>query len=91
MNNRVGVATFSGFTTAALGTQDFTITNSTVTATSCMLVTISALDASGNHAVIGKRGVTQVAGSFVVHMVNNSAVGALGAGDNVLISWFVMS
>jgi hypothetical protein len=90
MNNRVGVATFTGFTTASAATQDFTITNSTVLATSGILCVVSNLNASTNNAQMGLLGVTVAAGSFIVHTKNNGA-SALGAGDNVLITFWVIS
>lgn len=90
VNNRVGVVTFTGFTTAAAGTQDFTITNSTVLTSSGIHVTVANLNASTNGAQMSLVGVTQAAGSFVVHTKNNGG-GALGAGDNVLITFWVIS
>jgi len=90
MNNRVGVATFTGFTTASAATADFTITNSTVLTTSGILVTVANLNASTNGAEMTLIGVTQAAGSFIVHLKNNGG-GSLGAGDNVLITFWVIS
>jgi len=90
MNNRVGTATFTGFTTASAGTQAYTITNSTVLATSGIYCTVTNLNASTNGAQIGIQGITQAAGSFIVNTKNNGA-GALGAGDNVLITFWVIS
>jgi hypothetical protein len=90
MNNRVGVATFTGFTTASAGTQAFTITNSTVLTTSGVQVMVSNLNASGNGAQMGIQGITQAAGSIVVNTKNNGG-GALGAGDNVLITFWIIS
>ena len=90
MNNRVGCATFTGFSTAAGGTQAFTISNTTVLTTSCVLVTVSNLNGSGNGAQMGVQGVTQAANSIIVNTKNNGA-GALGAGDNVLINFWILS
>lgn len=90
INDRFGVATFTGFTTASAGTQDFTISNSTVLATSAVNLSIANLNASTNAAVMTIIGVTQAAGSLVVHTKNNGA-GALGTGDNVLITFWVYS
>ena len=87
MNNRVGVATFTGFTTAAAGTQDFTITNSTILATSGVFVSVAALS-SGNASAMTITGITQAAGSIIVHTTNNGA-GALD--NNVIISFWVIS
>lgn len=89
-NTNVGVVTFTGFTTAAAGTQDFTITNSEVAATSGLFVNVANLNASTNGAEMSLAGVTQAAGSFIVH-TENTGSGALGAGDNVLISFWVIS
>lgn len=90
INNRVGVATFTGFTTAAAGTQDFTIANNTVLATSGVMVHVANLNASTNGAQMSLVGVTQAASSLIVHTKNNGG-GALGAGDNVLITFWVIS
>lgn len=90
MNNRVGCATFTGFTTAAAGLQGFTITNSNVLTTSCVLVTVANLNASTNGAEMSLLGVTQAAGSIIVNCKNNGG-GALGAGDNVLINFWILS
>jgi hypothetical protein len=89
-NVRLGCATFTGFTTASSGTQAFTITNSNVLTTSAVQVTVTNLNASTNGAQMGIAGVTQAAGSLIVHTINNGS-GALGTGDNVLINFWVMS
>jgi len=90
MNNRVGVATFTGFSTAAAGTQAFTVSNSTVLTTSGIIVTVQNLNASTNNAQMSLVGITQSAGQFIVNTKNNGS-GALGAGDNVLITFWVIS
>jgi len=90
LNSRVGCVTFTGFSTAAAGVQALTITNNKVTATSCMLVQVTNLDASGNHAKMTMTAVRQAVGSFIVDTTNNGA-GALGAGDNVLVSFWILS
>jgi hypothetical protein len=90
MNNRVGCATFTGFTTASGSSQSFTITNSNVLTTSCVLVTVANLNASTNGAQMSLVGVTQAAGSIVVNTKNNGS-GALGTGDNVLINFWILS
>lgn len=91
INNRVGVATFTGFTTAnAGGTQNYTINNSTILTTSGIFLTVTSLNPSTNGAQIEIIGTTQAAGSLIVHTANNGA-GALGAGDNVLITFWVIS
>ena len=90
LNDRFGVATYTGFTTASTAKQAFTLVNSNVTTTSAIMVTVSNLNASGNAALMGIQGITQAAGSIVVSTINNGA-GALGAGDNVLISFWIYS
>ena len=89
-NFRVITATFTGFTTAAAASQDFTIVSSDILATSGMFVQVANLNASTNGAIMTLDGVTQAAGQIVVSTTNNGA-GALGAGDNVLISVWVIS
>lgn len=90
INTRVGVATFTGFTTAAAATEIFDITCSKIAATSGVLVTACNLNTSGNNAAMGVVGVSVLAGSMLVYVKNNGG-GALGAGDNVLISFWVIS
>lgn len=63
-------ATFTGFTTAAAGTQAFTITSSKILATSGIFVTVCNSSA-GNDAQMTLTGVTQAVGSIVVHTTNN--------------------
>ena len=89
-NSRLESITFTGFATAGTGTQDFTITNSTVLTTSCIMVNVTNLNASGNGAIMQVLGTTQAAGSLIVHTKNVSAF-ALGAGDDVIINIWVMS
>ncbi len=90
LNSNLLNTTWTGFTTASAGTQDFTIVSSKILTTSCILVTIANLNASGNDARMGYLGITQSAGQIIVHTKNNGA-GALGAGDNVLINVWVLS
>lgn len=90
MNNRLGRAIFTGFTTAAAGVQAFTISNTNVTTTSGIFVTVSNLNASTNNAQMSLVGVTVAANSIIVNTKNNGP-GALGAGDNVLISFWIIS
>jgi hypothetical protein len=58
--------------------------------TSGIMVSIANLNASTNAAVMSIVGVTQSAGQIVVHTKNNGA-GALGAGDNVIITAWIIS
>ena len=89
-NFNVLVTTFTGFTTAMGASQDFTITSSEILATSGIFVQVTNLDASTNGALMTMDGVTQAAGSIVVSTTNNGA-GALGAGDNVIITVWIIS
>lgn len=82
----VGVATFTGFTTASAGTQTFTITNSTVATTSALFVTVSNLGA--NDAQMTVQRVKQLAGSFEVYTKNN---GAAALNGNVMICFWVFN
>lgn len=63
-------ATFTGFTTAAAGTQAFTITSSMILATSGIFVTVCNASA-GNDAKMTLTSVTQAVGSIVVNTTNN--------------------
>lgn len=85
INARVGKATFTGFTTAAAATQVFTITNSIVTATSGILVTVH--NAGANDAQMTIQRVNAGAGSFVVTTKNN---GAAALNGNVVITFWVI-
>lgn len=90
VNERIIVSTFTGFTTAAAASQDFTINSSLITTSSGTFVQVTNLNASTNDAVMTLDGVTQAAGSLVVHTTNNGA-DALGAGDSILISVWIIS
>ena len=90
-NTRVIHATFTGFTTADAGAaQAYTIASSEILTTSAVQVTVTNLNASGNGAFLTITGIIQAAGSIIVNTANNGA-GALGAGDNVLISVWVLN
>jgi hypothetical protein len=86
----VGVATFTGFTTAMGASETFDISNSRVTTTSGLIVSAVNLNASGNGGQIAVTGTLQGAGAFVVTITNNG-VGDLGAGDDILISFWVLA
>lgn len=90
LNSRVLCTTWTGFTTASAGTQDFTLVSNKILTTSCIMVTVTNLNASTNDARMGYVGITQSAGQVIVHTKNNGA-GALGAGDNVLINAWILS
>lgn len=78
LNTRVGSITSEALTTAALGTETLTITNSEVTANSIVLVVPTAY--TGTLATDGIPVITKVtasAGSFVVLITNVHAANAL--------------
>lgn len=76
INANVGVATFTGFTTAAAASQTFTITNSVVSATSAILVTVDNIGANDAQMTITR--VKPGAGSFDVVVKNNGAAALNG-------------
>ncbi len=82
----VGSATFTGFTTAAAGTQDFTITNALVTTSSQILCTVC--NEGANDAQMNIRRITRAAGSFVVKVVND---GAAALNGNLTITFMVLN
>ena len=86
LNVNAGMATFTGFTTASAASQDFTITNSLVSATSSILVSISNEGANDAQMTITR--VKRGAGSFVVTAKNN---GAAALNGNVSVTFFVLS
>lgn len=91
LNARVGVITCTGFTTAnAGGVQLITLTDNRVLTTSFVQVCASNLNTSGNGALISILGVKQSANTLAITFVNNGAA-ALGAGDNVLLSFTINS
>jgi hypothetical protein len=89
-NNRMVVATFTGYTTAGAATQNFTINDSNILTTSGLLVNIATLNTSGNGATLEITGIIQAAGSIIVETVNPTGA-ALGLGDNVIITVWVVS
>lgn len=89
-NFRVLRTIFTGFTTASAASQAFTINSTAILTTSGIFVTVANLNASTNNARMVIDGITQAAGSIVVTAKNNGA-GALGAGDNVIITVFIIS
>lgn len=86
LNVKQGVATFTGFTTAAAASQVFTITNALVAATSGILV--SAGNTGANDAQMTVQRVTPGAGSFTVTVKNN---GAAALNGNVIISFWALN
>lgn len=81
---------FTGFTTAQAASQSWTITSNKILVTSGIFVTVASLNASGNGAFMTINGVRQAAGSIVISTTNNGA-GALGGGDNVLVTVWIVS
>jgi filamentous hemagglutinin len=90
LNTRVGSVTFTGFTTAASASQQFTINNLLVTTTSALFVTVAHLNASTNGALLVVTDVTQNTGHILV-TIQNLGTNPLGAGDNVLLNFWVLS
>lgn len=90
LNAFVGVATYTGLTTAMGASATLTLTNDKILATTGTLVSVANLNASTNGAFLTIDGITQAVGSIVVSYTNNGA-GALGAGDNVLLSFMVLN
>ncbi len=83
INANVGVATFTGQTTGAGVQATFTITNSTVAATSGIFVTVT--NVGGNDARMTMERVFPAAGSFEVMTQNN---GAAALNGDVLINFW---
>jgi len=85
VNKNVGAATFTGFTTASSGTQTFTITNSLVSATSQLFVSIA--NEGANDARMQIQRVKRLAGTFEVYTVN---AGAAALNGNLTITWWLI-
>lgn len=90
LNAQAGVVTFTGRTTAMGANQTVVITNSFITAGSPILASIYNLNASANGAGVTIRYSIVANGSLTVNYINNGA-GALGAGDNVILTFQVLS
>lgn len=89
-NARVGRVIFTGFTTASAASQTFTITNSTVAATSGVFVTVAHVrNVNANiRLTLEDVEVAAAGGSFLVKVTNN---GADALDGNVIITWWVLS
>jgi len=85
INTNVFAATYTGFTTAAAASQVFTITNSLISTTSQVLITVSNL--GSNDAQMTMTRVKQAAGSVAVTCTNN---GAAALNGNVVITGWVI-
>ena len=86
INANNGYATFTGLTTAAGASQEFTITNSLCTSTSAIICTMANLGAND-----GQMGITRVfpdTGSFVVTGEN---FGAAAVNGNITITFWILS
>jgi hypothetical protein len=81
---------FTGFTTAANADQVFTLNSTALLATSGVLVQVTNLNASGNAALMTQVNVTQIAGTLEI-LTHNSGAGALGAGDHVIITAWILN
>ena len=86
LNTNVGSVTFTGFTTAAAGSQEFTITNSTAGATSAIFATIN--NEGANDAQCHVTRIKRAAGSFVVTMTNS---GAAALNGDVTVNYWVIN
>jgi len=86
LNAKIGSSTHTGVTTAAAAQETFTITNSEVSETSAMIVTVTNIGAADARMSLER--VKQAAGSFTVDTQNN---GAAQLNGNVVISWIVLS
>lgn len=91
VNSRVILATYTGYTTAdSGGIQELYVASSEITTTSACHVTVTTLNASGHDAFMTITGIIQAAGMLTISLANNGA-GALGTGDNILITVWVLS
>jgi hypothetical protein len=86
INSRVGSIIFTGFTTAAAASQTWTVTNSLVTTSSAIFVSVSNLGA--NDAQMTVQRVFPAAGSFTVVTKNN---GAAALNGNVIVNFWVIN
>lgn len=86
ITGRVGVATFTGQTTAAAGSITFTITNTFVTATSAVFVSISTL--GSNIAALTVTRILPAANTLTVTAVNN---GSAAINGNVILTFWVIA
>lgn len=86
INKRVGQATYTGFTTASTANQIFTITNSFVTATSAILLTVS--NGGANDARMEMQQLLPSANTIEVVTINN---GTQALNGNVTIAFWVLN
>lgn len=86
LNVNVGAATFTGFTTASAASQVFTITNSIITTSSKIFVTVC--NEGANDAQMTVMRVKRLAGSMEVTCTNN---GAAALNGNVTVNFWVIA
>jgi hypothetical protein len=86
LNKRVGVATFTGLTTAAAASEALAITNSFVTAGSAIFVSCSNLGVNDAQMTVTR--VKPEAGAFTVTVTNN---GAAALDGDIIISFWVIN
>lgn len=85
INANIGIGIFTGLTTAAGASQDFTITNSLVSATSGIIYSIA--NKGDNDAQMQVTRMVPGAGSFVLSVTNQ---GAAALNGDVIISFIVL-
>ena len=83
-NHNLITATFTGFSTASMGTQAFTIVSSKILATSGIFVTVTCPTTG---AALTVTGVQQLFGSIVVNTTNNC--GSAVADNVIVIAWII--
>lgn len=88
-NAYVGTIVLTGQTIASSATQAITITNTYVTASNSIQLSVSNLNVSTNGAYLTILGTVQSVGSLVVHVQNNSGA-ALAATDSIIIGFQIL-
>lgn len=86
LNAKVGVATFTGLTTAAAGTQDLTLTNSEISEGSGVIVTVSNLGANDAQMIVTR--TLTAAGSMTCTVRND---GAAALNGDIILSFIVLN
>ena len=86
INANVGVATFTGYTTAAAASQVLTVTNSKCSATSAILCTVANNGAADAQMTITR--VQPTAGAILVTVKNN---GAASLADNIILTFWIIA
>lgn len=87
INKQKGLVTTEALTTAAAATYTFTLTNSLITTSSAVFVSIGKGTATTGEPVV--QFVTPAAGSAVILITNNAAAAALNG--TIKISFFVVN